>query len=367
VLLLGFYSAGSWILDRNGAPILIDFTPMWLAGREALGGNAAAAYDPQRFNEIQTAFVGPHSGYYPWPYPPIFLLPAALVALLPYAGAFVAWQAVTLASCFAAGYRILHDRLTALVILASPLTVLNAYVGQNGFLTAALIGGGLVFLERWPVLAGLCFGGLSYKAQFVVLFPLLFAIAGYWRALAATIAAGAALAILSLLAFGLEPWLAFPEALTQRAATALVVQDLPWGKLQSVYGLARTLGLGAAAAGLVHAIVALPVAVVVIVIWRRRGSFDLKAASAAAAALIVTPYLFAYDMAAIVIPGAFLVKDIIERGGSPREHAAVFTLFGGLFVMFAGAGIVPLGPIVNLSLFSVIAWRALRRPAPLLG
>jgi len=28
--------------------------------------------------------------------------------------------------------------------------------------------------------------------------------------------------------------------------------------------------------------------------------------------------------------------------------------------MFAGAGIVPLGPIVNLSLFSVIAWRAFR-------
>jgi hypothetical protein len=31
--------------------------------------------------------------------------------------------------------------------------------------------------------------------------------------------------------------------------------------------------------------------------------------------------------------------------------------------MFAGAGIVPLGAIVNLLLFSLIVWRVFRRPA----
>jgi hypothetical protein len=39
-------------------------------------------------------------------------------------------------------------------------------------------------------------------------------------------------------------------------------------------------------------------------------------------------------------------------------------LFCGLFAMFAGAGIVPLGAIVNLLLFSLIARRAFRGPAP---
>lgn len=335
---------------------------MWLAGREALNGQAAAAYDAQRFAGIETAFVGPHAGHYPWPYPPTFFLPAALVALLPYAWAFLAWQAATLAACLAAGYRILRDHLTLLVILGSPLTALNAYVGQNGFLTAALMGGGLAFLEGSPVVAGICFGCLFYKSQFLVMFPLLFALAGYWRALVATIATGAVLAIASVLAFGIEPWLVFPAALMQRAETALVVQALPWGKLQSVYGLARALGLDAIAAGVVHAVIAVAVAALACAIWRRPASFDLKAASAAAAALIVTPYLFAYDMAAIVIPGAFLVKDLVERGSGPCEHAAVFGLFCGLFAMFAGAGIVPLGPIVNLLLFSLIAWRAFRRP-----
>jgi hypothetical protein len=364
VLLLGFYRSGSWIVDRQGAPVLTDFTPMWLAGREALNGHAAAVYDVERFGAIETAFVGPHAGHYPWPYPPIFFLPAALVALLPYAWAFLAWQAAMLFCCLAAGYRILRDPLTPLAILASPLTVLNAYVGQNGFLTAALIGGGLALLERSPMIAGALFGCLFYKSQFLLLFPLLLAISGHWRALAATLAVGGLLAIVALLAFGADAWQAFPAALTQRAEAALVVQDLAWGKLQSVYGLGRSLGLSAVAAAIVHAIVALPAAAAVCVIWRRPASFDLKAASAAAAALIVTPYLFAYDMAAIVIPGAFLVKDLLERGGTSREYAGVFGLFCGLFVMFAGAGIVPLGPIVNLLLFSLIVRHGFLAPAP---
>ena len=358
VLLQGLYRAGAWILYPNGGPILIDFTPMWLAGGEALAGHAPSTYDSRYFDDVETAFVGPHGGRYPWPYPPIFFLPAALLALLPYAWAFVAWQAATLAGCLAAGYRILRDGLTPLVILASPLTVLNAYVGQNGFLTAALIGGGLVSLERWPLAAGLCFGCLFYKSQFLPLFPVLFAISGRWRALGAMIAAGALLAIASALAFGTETWLAFPAALIQRAQGALVVQDLPWGKLQSVYALARSLGLGALIAGIVHALVALPIAGLSCLMWRRSTSFDLKAASAAIAALIVTPYLLAYDMAAIVIPGAFLVKDLVERGGTRAERAAVFLLFCALFVMFAGNGIMPLGPVVNLLLFSLIARRA---------
>ena len=43
--------------------------------------------------------------------------------------------------------------------------------GQNGFLTAALIGGALGLLERRPALAGICLGLLTYKPQFGLLFP----------------------------------------------------------------------------------------------------------------------------------------------------------------------------------------------------
>jgi hypothetical protein len=38
----------------------------------------------------------------------------------------------------------------------------NTLVGQNGFLTASLVGGMLVLLPTRPILAGICLGLLSY-------------------------------------------------------------------------------------------------------------------------------------------------------------------------------------------------------------
>ena len=52
-----------------------------------------------------------------------------------------------------------------------PTVFHNIQVGQNGFLTAALIGGVLEFMERRPAMAGVCLGLLTYKPQFGVLVP----------------------------------------------------------------------------------------------------------------------------------------------------------------------------------------------------
>ena len=49
---------------------------------------------------------------------------------------------------------------------------MNALVGQNGFLTAALIGGTLYLIPIRPVLAGICLGLLTYKPQYGLLFPM---------------------------------------------------------------------------------------------------------------------------------------------------------------------------------------------------
>ena len=58
----------------------------------------------------------------------------------------------------------------------------NTLVGQNGFLTAALIGGTLYLMPVRPVLAGICLGLLTYKPQYGLLFPIVLVAAGHWRA-----------------------------------------------------------------------------------------------------------------------------------------------------------------------------------------
>ena len=66
---------------------------------------------------------------------------------------------------------ILGGRTGLLVACGFPAATWNVTAGQNGFLTAALIGGTLGLMERRTALAGVCLGLLTYKPQFGLLFP----------------------------------------------------------------------------------------------------------------------------------------------------------------------------------------------------
>lgn len=356
------YHTGYWILDRTGKPILTDFTPMWVAGRQALAGRAEAAYDPHRFDQAQRQLVGKKPAYYPWPYPPVYFLPAALVAAFPYAWAFILWQAATLALCLWVAARIAGDGAAAILVVASPLTTYNAMLGQNGLLTASLLGAALLAVERRPLIAGGLLAGLAYKPHFAVVVVLVLACSGRWRALAGALAGSAMLVAASALAFGVRVWLAFPAALARRIDSALVGHDLAWGLFQSVYGLARFLGAAATPAGIAHATLALIAAAATILLWRRPVAYPLKAAAAAAATLLATPYLFAYDMAAIVIPAAFLARDLAERGFLRGERAAAGLIYLGLLAIFFTHGRAPLGAPIILFLFALILRRAAGMP-----
>ncbi len=65
-----------------------------------------------------------------------------------------------------------------MIASAFPAVFINIGHGQNGFLTAALLGGALHWLDRKPWLAGILIGMLAYKPQFGVLIPIAFWPAG---------------------------------------------------------------------------------------------------------------------------------------------------------------------------------------------
>src|SRR6266436_3081667 len=204
------YRAGSWIIGPGDAPIYTDFACGWIAALQALSGQAASLYDPANFTAVQAALVGPREDLYPnWPYPPTFLLIMAPFAALPYFWAFAAWDVVTLLGCLIVIYAIIRRRAAIAVVLASPFTAWNFLAAQNGFLTASLLGGSLLLLERRPALAGVLIGCLTYKPQFGVLFPAALVAAKQWRAIASAVISTAVLAGASLAVFGAEAWGAF--------------------------------------------------------------------------------------------------------------------------------------------------------------
>ncbi len=359
VIFAGLYKTGWWILKENGKPLIEDFTPMWLAGKEALQGHAAEAYDFKAFAAVQKAFLGPSRFYYPWPYPPVFFLAAALVALFPYASAFFLWQAATLFGLLRAIYRILPERAAVVATLASPLLVFNAAIGQNGALTASLFGAALVLLERQPFVAGGLIGCLTYKPQFVLVLPLALLASGRWRALMGAAASAGLLALSSLLAFGPQVWRAFPAALSYRTTSAFLAR-MPSGKIQSLYVLLRHLGMAPLGALYVQIAVALAAAGLVAILWRSGASYRLKAAAAATASLLVSPYLFLYDMIVLLVAAAFLAADVGERGSSRGERLAALGLYGAQFLVVSFSN-HPFGFLLDLALFAFIFWRARRQ------
>ena len=100
-----------------------------------------------------------------------------MLATLPYFLGLGLWQAATLGPLAVAANRVTQRRDGWLFVAAAPVTMVCVMHGHNGFLTALLLGGGLLLLDKRPFAAGLLLGCLVYKPQFALLLPLLLLVA----------------------------------------------------------------------------------------------------------------------------------------------------------------------------------------------
>jgi hypothetical protein len=243
-----------------------------------------------------------------------------------------------------------------LLALAIPMVFINALVGQNGFLTAALIGGTLYLIPIRPVLAGICLGLLTYKPQYGLLFPIMLIAGGHWRVFISAGVTAVVLATASWLAFGIESWLAFFHWMPKFSQTFLTEGKAPWWKLQSIFSMVRYFGGSEPLGWAFQWVLTASVAVVLALVWRSRVPYTLKAAALAAGTLLTTPYLFMYDMMVLAIPIAFLVRIGLKTGFRAYELpalGAVAALIG--CYMFTG---IPTGLGATLVVSMLILRRA---------
>jgi hypothetical protein len=249
------------------------------------------------------------------------------------------------------------------------MAFINALVGQNGFLTAALIGGALYLIPVRPVLAGICLGLLTYKPQYGLLFPIVLIATGHWRVFVSAAATAAVLATASWLAFGIESWLAFFQWMPKFSQAFLTEGKAPWWKMQSMFALVRYFGGTEPLGWAFHWVLTASIAVVMALIWRSRVPYTLKAAALAAGALLTTPYLFMYDMMVLAIPVAFLVR-IGLRSGFRAWELPVLGAVAALIVCYMLSGI-PTGFCATLAVSTLILRRAgswwRHEPAPKLA
>jgi hypothetical protein len=337
------------LLLASGQPVFGDFIAFWSAGRAVLDGHAAQVHEVALIRHYHQIAVPGVAFVAPWNSPPTFLLIATALALLPYPAAALVFLAATGALYLYAARKLLPDARALIFAATLPAAVYHLGTVQVGLLIAGVSALALHWLDRRPLAAGALVSLLAIKPHLAILWPLLLALSGRWRAFAAAAACTLAFVVVSGLAFGFDAHLRFLANLA--AAQDLVsAQRTSTPAHASLY--ASLLGFGApqTLAIAVHGASALAALAAALPLFRR-GGLPEQGAALCAATLLVLPYVFFYDFTLLAVGAALL--------GAPRDR------FETLAVMFAwSAGLsLALGYLAPLPLCPLASWLVLMAAA----
>jgi len=328
----GLIAVACWI--QFASPRAVDFVSFWAAARMLLIGRTGAIYDISAHRAVE-ALAAPIQGLLPFPYPPPFLFFIAPLGSIPFAPAFATWV-------FGTG--LIYFLASRSSSLAHPCVVPNGFVGQTGFLTAAIFLGGCRFLRDRPLLGGAILGLMVIKPQLGLLIPIALVAGRQWRAIGAAALSSIALLAAALLIFGLETYRNFLDVLPQYAEWMSSGRWL-WREVASPFAFARFFDVDAPIALGVHALVAVAATLAVWSAWRndRPGKIPILAA----ASVLISPYLFSYDCLLLAAPFVSLAR----RGSYLTVVVWLLAALpvAGNFGLYTGPNTLPIAAIVSLA------------------
>jgi alpha-1,2-mannosyltransferase len=365
----GWIAASDGLIDRNGKPLGTDFSSFYAAGSLVLDGRATDVYNMAAHYAREQQIFGAATPYYGWLYPPIFLLVATPLALMPYLLALAVWQISTFA-LYLSVIGVILRRMRVLDIAIGPMWLpiaagfpavfINLGHGQNGFLTAGLFGAALLALATRPIVSGVLFGLLAYKPQLALVMPVALLAAGQWRTVVAAGVTVIALVGITSLVFGADLWLAF-AASTETSRKLLLEQgDVGFEKLQSVFAAVRMWGGGIPLAYAVQGVASAAVVCGTAWIWRSACGRDLKAALLVIATLLASPHVLDYDLVMLALAIAFTVSAGFASGFRTFEISLLAAAWIAPLLSRGVAGVtgIPLGLLVLLALYVFTLRRA---------
>jgi hypothetical protein len=246
-------------------------------------------------------------------------------------------------------------------LLTSPAAVVNFLYGHNGFLSAALFAGGARLLKARPLLAGVLFGCLCYKPQLALVVPIALLAARAWRTLGVAALTAAALSLLSLAVFGLQPWLDWLAFLPRFSATVFSHGDEFFSKMSSLTPALLRFGLPWSVTMVLQILTAAGVLVIIWLGFRRAPQGAAASALLLAAPFLVTPYAYSYDLPLVTVAVLWLGLDLLARGAQPAERIALaLAWIAPLAAMFPlPPAVAPAVPLSLLAFFIVAARRCL--------
>jgi len=350
----------SFVFDPAGFPVGRDFLNTWMGGRSAFSGGPAAWFDFHVYTaEVQKVIGDPDLEPLFWSYPPhilLFIWPFGLLGFLP---AYALWCIMGLAlyvrSALAGGV----DPKFWLFLAIAPAVTVNIFLGQNGFLTAALLIGGLANLDRRPLVAGILFGILTVKPQFGLLLPVMLVLTSRWRVIAVAVATAAVLVAATAMWFGAGIWTEYlQKVVPQQHWLLMAAGDHAWPIVSSAFVNARLVGLSndwAWAAQAVSSCCALTA--VVWTFWRRRDPV-LSQALFVTATFLFSPWMLNYDM---VVFGWIVALLRARADETYADHALSLAVWTLPILMFPfGFSHLPIALVVLPLFAGRLIWRLAR-------
>jgi hypothetical protein len=360
---LGFLVAGSYGWVQAYGPKNFSFVGFYAGGRLAVEGHPEFAYDEALYHEEQEILAGPGINFLSFLYPPVYLLLCAPLAMLPFLPALIVFEGTTLIIYLLVVRRILDAPGSGWLLpaLAFPPTIWTIGYGQNGFLTAALLGAGTLAIDRRPALAGMLFGALCYKPHFALLVPVALVAGKRWPAVIGAAVSVSGLVGISVALFGWETWhLYFREFFGSAETYEFELTHVNIFASISPFAGARLLGLSLAHARIVQLAATVFAMLLVGWVWGTKTSSPTRAAVLVASTLIAVPYALLYDLIIAAVAGSWIIRAGRDSGFLRWEKAGLTAIY--LLPLFAfQAGMIlrlPLVPVAGALLVLLCASRA---------
>jgi hypothetical protein len=347
-----------WRGDHDGLNHAVgrDFINLWTASQLIEADRAVDIFDQQKFAAAQRRHMGPEFPFHFWSYPPHTLLLSQQLSNLPYRAAFVVWSLAGLIVMLYAAYMFWPSRLFPWLLLLAPSSFVNVFLGQNGFVTAALALGGFAMLPRRPIVAGIMFGLLTFKPHLGIMIPIALLALRQWPAIAAAIVTAALFMGASALMYGADVWWQFFQSTLPYQMRFMATGEGPFQWMMPSWFMAgRIIGLPLWLSQTAQAAAALAAGVLVYRVFRRPGNWRMQVSLLFVATLVASPQGFNYDMGLVSVALICLVWAASENGWRRGELAIITACWVlPLIVMPLNAAGVPVAPLLLAGLLACL-------------
>lgn len=302
-----------FLFDRRvqgGFESAVDFDAFYLVGKMYWQGIVDKAYYFVDFKQQYVDVYGV-SSFMPWTYPPPFNILTALLASFKHSLSYLFFVLISCCSFLFFLYKITRDFFHLTVVFVFPAIAVNIICGQNGLLTASLIGLFCWLWLRGRVWAGVPLGLMIIKPHLAIGFALLLLLKREWKIILVAGVTSALCVLLSSLVMGWDIWAAFLNGVKE-SKFFLSQGVYPIHRMNSFYAFFLSFGVPADWAIILHALIAISacgfIALLVYKNWNLRRLLGVTAF----ATLFISPYMYDYDHTILGLGVGLLMPDIVR-------------------------------------------------------